>query len=66
MPGNEAGDRVHNFFAQDNLSQGQHQSQAVDGSWPGSINFRAGSQTHNGLPNSNSKNYNLGQSGITC
>ncbi|KAI8543223.1 hypothetical protein RHMOL_Rhmol08G0200600 [Rhododendron molle] len=64
MPGNEAGDRVHNFFAQDNLSQGQHQSQAVDGSWPGSINFRAGSQTHNGLPNSNSKNYNLGQSDI--
>lgn len=64
MPGNEAGDRVHNFFAEDNLSQGQHQSQAVDGSWPGSISFGAGSQTHNGLPNSSSKDYNIGQSDI--
>ncbi|KAJ6875208.1 hypothetical protein NC652_034821 [Populus alba x Populus x berolinensis] len=35
MPGNEVGDRIHNFFGQDNWSQGQHQAQAVDGTWNG-------------------------------
>lgn len=59
MTGNEVGDRVHNFFAQDNLSDGQHHSQVVDGSWQvvGS-NPWAGSHRHIGLPSSNSKNYN--------
>ncbi|XP_057514937.1 uncharacterized protein LOC130796580 isoform X1 [Actinidia eriantha] len=62
MPGNEVGDKVHNFFALDNLSQGQHHSQVVDGNWPGGNNPWAGSQAHMGLPTSNSKNYNLQQS----
>ena len=64
MPGNEVGDKVHNFFALDNLSPGQHHSQVVDGNWPGGNNPWAGSQAHMGLPTSNSKNYNLQQSGI--
>ncbi|XP_051113481.1 uncharacterized protein LOC127239400 [Andrographis paniculata] len=34
MPGNEFGDRVHNFFAPDNSSQGQHQSHVLQGNWP--------------------------------
>ncbi|KAL1196765.1 hypothetical protein V5N11_024583 [Cardamine amara subsp. amara] len=33
MPGNEFGERIHNFFGQEGLSQDQHQSQVVDGSW---------------------------------
>ncbi|KAL6995094.1 hypothetical protein U1Q18_005230 [Sarracenia purpurea var. burkii] len=61
MPGNEVGDRVHNFFAQDNSSQGQHHSQVVDGSWPVGNNLWAGSQT---LPSTNLKNYTLQQSDI--
>ncbi|KAI7986168.1 hypothetical protein LOK49_LG14G00556 [Camellia lanceoleosa] len=61
MPG-KVGDRVHNFFAQDNLSQGQDHSQVVDGSWSVlSNNLWAGSQRHIGLPSSNSKIYNLEQ-----
>ncbi|KAF2311213.1 hypothetical protein GH714_020943 [Hevea brasiliensis] len=37
MPGNEVGDRIHNFFGQGNLSHGspgQHHSEVVDGTWP--------------------------------
>ncbi|EFH49594.1 hypothetical protein ARALYDRAFT_487631 [Arabidopsis lyrata subsp. lyrata] len=33
MPGNEFGERIHNFFGLEGLSQDQHQSQVVDGSW---------------------------------
>ncbi|GFZ12148.1 dentin sialophosphoprotein-like protein [Actinidia rufa] len=63
MTDNEVGDRVHNFFSQDNLSQGQHHSQVVDGSWQVlGNNLWAGSQRHVGLLSSNSKNYNLQQS----
>ncbi|KAK2411411.1 dentin sialophosphoprotein [Trifolium repens] len=64
MPGNEVGDRVHNFFGQENLSQGQYHSQAVDGNWPGlSNNLWAGSQRPAGGPYiSNLKNFNLQQS----
>ncbi|CAI8610120.1 unnamed protein product [Vicia faba] len=64
MPGNEVGDRVHNFFGQENLSQGQYHSQAVDGNWPGlSNNLWAGSQRPTGGPFlSNLKNFNLQQS----
>ncbi|KAF7123679.1 hypothetical protein RHSIM_Rhsim12G0151500 [Rhododendron simsii] len=59
MTGNEVGDRVHNFFAQDNLSEGQHHSQVVDGSWQVvGNNPWVGSNQHIGLPSSNSKNYN--------
>ncbi|XP_045825181.1 uncharacterized protein LOC123917486 [Trifolium pratense] len=64
MPGNEAVDRVHNFFGQENLSQGQYHSQAVDGNWPGlSNNIWAGSQRSSGVPFiSNLKNFNQQQS----
>ncbi|KAK6925092.1 hypothetical protein RJ641_009418 [Dillenia turbinata] len=33
MPGNDGGDRVHNFFGQDNINQSQHHSQVVDVNW---------------------------------
>ncbi|KAM1340448.1 hypothetical protein TB2_039139 [Malus domestica] len=61
MPGNEVGDRVHNFFGQENLSQGQHHPQAVDGNWPGlSNNLWVGGQRQSGAPvNSSLKNYNV-------
>ncbi|CAI9111867.1 OLC1v1012196C1 [Oldenlandia corymbosa var. corymbosa] len=63
MPGNEVGDRVHNFFAQDNLSQGQHNSQAADGNWPVLSNsLWPGSQRQVGFLNSGSKSYSLQQS----
>ncbi|KAK7388882.1 hypothetical protein VNO78_23709 [Psophocarpus tetragonolobus] len=64
MPGNEVGDRVHNFFGQENLSQGQYHSQAIDGNWSGlSNNLWAGSQRPSGAPFiSNLKNFNLQQS----
>ncbi|KAH1117354.1 hypothetical protein GLYMA_17G077400v4 [Glycine max] len=64
MPGNEVGDRVHNFFGQENLPQGQYHSQAVDGNWPGlSNNLWAGSQRPTVAPFiSNLKNFNLQQS----
>lgn len=64
MPRNEVGDRVHNFFGQENLSQGQHHPQ-VDGNWPGlSNNLWVGSQRQIGAPvNSSLKNYNVQQSG---
>nr|KYP55456.1 hypothetical protein KK1_001668 [Cajanus cajan] len=64
MPGNEVGDRVHNFFGQENLSQGQYHSQAGDGNWPGiSNNLWAGSQRPTGAPFiSNLKNFNQQQS----
>ena len=66
MPGNEVGDRVHNFFGQDNLSQGQHHSQAVDGNWPGlNNNLWVGNQRQIGtLSASNPKNYSVQQTGI--
>ncbi|XP_022635185.1 uncharacterized protein LOC106757592 isoform X3 [Vigna radiata var. radiata] len=64
MPGNEVGDRVHNFFGQENLSEGQYHSQAVDGNWPGlSNNLWAGTQRPIGVPFvSNLKNFNQQQS----
>ncbi|GAB2289704.1 hypothetical protein Dimus_024012 [Dionaea muscipula] len=33
MPGNEASDRVHNFFQTGNLSQSQNHTQSVEGNW---------------------------------
>ncbi|KAK1386751.1 hypothetical protein POM88_014929 [Heracleum sosnowskyi] len=40
MPGNEIGDRVHNFFEQEHVSQGQHHSQSADVNWAGVDNNR--------------------------
>ncbi|KAL2482381.1 uncharacterized protein Fot_43825 [Forsythia ovata] len=60
MPGNELGDKVHNFFAQNNLSQEQHHSQVVEGDWPAlHSNFWEGSQRQIDVVDSNTKNYNL-------
>ncbi|KAI3454735.1 hypothetical protein Pfo_011398 [Paulownia fortunei] len=65
MPGNELGDRVHNFFAQDNSLQGQHHSQVVEGNWPVlNSNFWVGSQRQVDLLNSNNKNYNSQNSDV--
>ncbi|XP_022737130.1 uncharacterized protein LOC111290001 isoform X2 [Durio zibethinus] len=45
MPGNEVGDRIHNFLGQERLSQGQHHTQVIDGTWPGlNNNLWVGSQ----------------------
>ncbi|MCD7469826.1 hypothetical protein HAX54_009129 [Datura stramonium] len=60
MPGNDAGDRVHNFFAQDSLSQEQHNSPVLEGNWTAhSNNVWIGSQRQIGVLTSNTKNYNL-------
>ncbi|KAI3463905.1 hypothetical protein Pfo_020568 [Paulownia fortunei] len=65
MPGNELGDRVHNFFAQDNSSQGQHQSHVLEGNWPVlNNNFWVGSQRQIDVLNSSSKNYSSQNSEI--
>lgn len=65
MPGNEVGDRIHNFFGQENLSRGEHRSEVVDGTWPVLVNNPwAGSQRHIGTSFSNLKNHSLQQSGI--
>ncbi|KAL6541911.1 hypothetical protein OROGR_011397 [Orobanche gracilis] len=67
MPGNDLGDRVHNFFAQDTSSQGQHQSlsHVLEGNWPVlNSNFWVGSQRQIDVLNSSSKNYSLQSSDI--
>lgn len=68
MPGNEFGDSVHNFFAQDSLPQVQHGSPIEDVNWPTSRgNMWTGSQRQIGLLSSNMKNYNLQNSGnLAC
>ncbi|XP_055832949.1 uncharacterized protein LOC129901718 isoform X2 [Solanum dulcamara] len=64
MPGNEVRDRVHNFFAQDSLSQGQHHSPVVDGNLPALSNILGvGSQKQTGGLSSNA--YNLQNSDTT-
>ncbi|GMJ14026.1 hypothetical protein HRI_005071800 [Hibiscus trionum] len=51
MPGNEVGDRIHNFLGQEGLSQGQHHSQFLDTAWPGlSNNIWVGGQRQVGGP----------------
>ncbi|XP_075490047.1 LOW QUALITY PROTEIN: uncharacterized protein LOC142528774 [Primulina tabacum] len=60
MPGNEFGDRVHNFFAQDNTFQVQPESLVVEGNWPVlSNNFWIGSQRQAEALHSNNKTYNI-------
>ncbi|CAN8256904.1 unnamed protein product [Cochlearia groenlandica] len=44
MSGNEFGERIHNFFGQEGLSQDQHQSQVVDRSWSSFSNGIVGNQ----------------------
>ncbi|EOY22038.1 Dentin sialophosphoprotein-related, putative [Theobroma cacao] len=63
MPGNEVGDRIHNFLGQESLSQGQHHSQVIDGTWPGlSNNLWVGSQRQVGGPLVSSlKNFSVNQ-----
>ncbi|KAJ8553712.1 hypothetical protein K7X08_024390 [Anisodus acutangulus] len=58
MPGNEFGDSVHNFFAQDSLSQVQHNSPVADVNWPTSRG-NMWNQRQIGVLSSNTKNYNL-------
>ncbi|CAH9120933.1 unnamed protein product [Cuscuta epithymum] len=56
MPGNGVGERVHNFFAQDTLSQGQHQSEVLDQNLPAlSNNLWAGNQGSVGVPSYTTK-----------
>lgn len=55
MPGNGVGDRVHNFFAQDNLPQGLR---SQDGNWPLNDNLWAGNQKQFGVSDSSPRNYN--------
>ncbi|GMI72197.1 hypothetical protein HRI_000889000 [Hibiscus trionum] len=51
MPGNEVGDRIHNFLGQEGLSQGQHHSPFLDTPWPGlSNNVWVGGQRQVGGP----------------
>lgn len=65
MPGNEIGDRVHNFFEQEHLSQGQH-SQIADVNWAGVDNNRwDGSQRqYDDALSFRIKDYSPQQSGI--
>ncbi|KAH1089097.1 hypothetical protein J1N35_016354 [Gossypium stocksii] len=63
MPGNEVGDRIHNFLGQEGLPQGQHHSQGLDTAWPGLNNNRwVGSQRQVGGPLVSSlKNFSVRQ-----
>ncbi|KAJ8560567.1 hypothetical protein K7X08_022427 [Anisodus acutangulus] len=64
MPGNEVRDKVHNFFTQDSLSQGQHHSPVVDGNLPALSNILGvKSQRQTGGLSSNA--YNLQNSDTT-
>ncbi|KAK8686223.1 hypothetical protein V6N13_125250 [Hibiscus sabdariffa] len=63
MPGNEFGDRIHNFLAGESLSPGQHHLQVFDGTWSGSNNnLWVGSQSQVGGPLVSSlKNFSVHQ-----
>ncbi|KAL1196770.1 hypothetical protein V5N11_024588 [Cardamine amara subsp. amara] len=63
MPGNEFGEKIHNFFEQEGLSQAQHQSQVVDGSWSSLSNGLVSNQRQiNPSLIANLKNYSTQQS----
>lgn len=65
MPGNEVGDRICNFFEQDNSSQGHLQSHTVGGSWPVNYSQWGGNQRQIGEAISfNLKNFNVQQFGM--
>ncbi|KAK9080407.1 hypothetical protein SSX86_000165 [Deinandra increscens subsp. villosa] len=59
MPGNGVGDKVHNFFAQENLSQGLR---SQDENWPINDNLWVGNQKQFGASDSSPRNYNSQQS----
>lgn len=56
MPVNEVGDSAHNFFAQENLSQGQY-SCALSGYWPLDKGLWVSNQKQIGSPSSNTLSY---------
>ncbi|CAH8270423.1 unnamed protein product [Arabidopsis lyrata] len=63
MPGNEFGEKIHNFFGQEGLSQDQNQSQVVDGSWSNYNNGLLGNQSQiDPSLIANLKSYNTQQS----
>ncbi|KAK1384222.1 hypothetical protein POM88_021957 [Heracleum sosnowskyi] len=65
MPGNEVGDRVHNFFEQEHVSQGQHHSQIADGNWSSvNNNFLVGNQRRYDALSSKTKDYSPLQSDL--
>ncbi|KAK9748128.1 hypothetical protein RND81_02G037800 [Saponaria officinalis] len=66
MPGNEVGDRVHNFLDQGSLSQDQRHTQFVDANWRGFHNNVLGANERQigGPLNTSSKNYSGQQSEI--
>ncbi|KAI7729059.1 hypothetical protein M8C21_004326 [Ambrosia artemisiifolia] len=59
MPGNGVGDRVHNFFAQENVPQGLRPQ---DGNWPINDNLWVGNQKQFGVSDSSPRNYSPQQS----
>lgn len=67
MPGDEVGDRVHNFFAQDNLSQSHNHSQVAQGNWPlPNNNPWAGNQRQINFESSKLNNYETQRPGTNC
>ncbi|KAM0043991.1 hypothetical protein Hdeb2414_s0010g00347921 [Helianthus debilis subsp. tardiflorus] len=58
MPGNGVGDRVHNFFAQENLPQGLR---SQDENWSLNDNLWVGNQKQFGVSDSSPRNYNAQQ-----
>lgn len=65
MPGNEFGERIHNFFGQEGVPQEQHQSQVVDGSWSSFSNGLVANQRQiDPSLIANLKNYSTQQSGM--
>ncbi|KAI4319164.1 hypothetical protein MLD38_032797 [Melastoma candidum] len=64
MPGDEVGDRDHNFFSQESFSQGQGRFEVVERSWPVlNNNLRAGSERQSSYPFiTNSRNASVFQS----
>ncbi|KAK1435849.1 hypothetical protein QVD17_01620 [Tagetes erecta] len=54
MPGNGVGDRVHNFFAQENLPQGLR---SQDGNWPLNESLWSGNQKQFGVSDPGPRNH---------
>ncbi|KAL9243289.1 hypothetical protein vseg_017194 [Gypsophila vaccaria] len=66
MPGNEVGDRVHNFFDQSSSSQDQRHTPFGEANWTGFPNNVWGENERQGVPsNISSNNYSEQQSDIS-